>query len=97
MREVARVGVDWESFARLFVFSVLLLAPPLIAAAARGGFLWFAVPAGIGFAVVNGLAVYGSIQKWEWLEWKTWSRFYGMVTIISVLELLLFIAFVQGT
>jgi hypothetical protein len=57
---------------------------------------WFALPAGMGFAIVDGLAVYGSIQKWKWLEWETWSRFYGAVTTISMLELLLFIAFAQG-
>lgn len=58
---------------------------------------WFALPASIGFVIVDGLAVYGLVQKWEWLEWDTWSRFYGMVTTISVLELVLFIVFAQGT
>ena len=57
---------------------------------------WFALPAGIGFAIVDGLAVYGSVRKWEWFEWVIWSRFYGAVTTISVLELLLFIGFARG-
>lgn len=58
---------------------------------------WFALPAGMGFVIVDGLAVYGLVKKWEWLEWETWSRFYGAVTTISVLDLLLFIAFARGT
>ncbi len=51
----------------------------------------------MGFVIVDGLAVYGLVKKWEWLEWETWSRFYGAVTTISVLDLLLFIAFARGT
>lgn len=54
---------------------------------------WFAVPAVAGFAIVDGLAVYGTIRKWDWLEWRTWSWFYGVVMSVSLVELSLFIMF----
>lgn len=46
-----------------------------------------------GFAVVDGLAIYGTIQKWVGLEQRTWRWFYGIVTGVSLLEFSAFILF----
>jgi hypothetical protein len=55
--------------------------------------IWFAIPAFVGFAVVDGLAVYGTLKKWDWLEQKTWRWFFGILAGVSLLELSLFVVF----
>ncbi|MCG8402643.1 MAG: hypothetical protein MJA84_13800 [Firmicutes bacterium] len=44
----------------------------------------------IGFASVDGVAVYGTYQKWDWLQPKIWKRFYGFVMLVGVAEIAVF-------
>ena len=43
------------------------------------------------FASVDGVATYGVLDKWDWLEYQTWKRFYAFVIVSGVLDILLFI------
>jgi hypothetical protein len=55
---------------------------------------WVAMPAVGCFAAVDGLASYGVLRGWSWLEPRIWNRFYGIVTAVSLIELSLFVLLV---
>ena len=65
------------------------------------GLVWFAVHsplsaalpaifALISFSAVDGVATYGTLKKWNWLEPRIWKRFYSFATLVGALEVALF-------
>ncbi|MGH9363083.1 MAG: hypothetical protein ACRD2T_14325 [Thermoanaerobaculia bacterium] len=53
---------------------------------------WCAAVALATFTLVDGVAAYGWLRKWDWLEIRTWRRSYGLCAAVGILELLLFAA-----
>lgn len=45
----------------------------------------------LGFATVDGVATYGVLKKWDWLQPKIWKQFYSFVTLAGVAEITLFL------
>lgn len=50
-----------------------------------------AILALISFSTVDGVATYGTLKKWDWLEPRIWKRFYSFATLVGVLEVALFL------
>jgi len=57
---------------------------------------WAGVWAVTSFALVDGLAMYGRVRRWNWYDPHTCRRFYGFVLAAGVSDLAVFAAIAQG-
>ena len=52
---------------------------------------WTFIVAMVTFALVDGVAAYGSMRHWDWLSVSIWKRFYGFIMAIGLVEVALFV------
>lgn len=58
--------------------------------------VWVGLWALVSFSLVDGVAAYGKLRGWNWVDPYVWRRFYGFVLAVSLSDVALFATMVQS-